>query len=625
MAFVTSLLPFEVSGYRLAIWLIGSILLSPFLVLLALITKALVTTVLRLIAVHITHSDIYDDLPCPKWPDWRAPLLGHIPKVWLSPPAVAHLDWIDEVQSNVYVYRGLFYSNRIFIADPRAVTHILSQAQCYDYPKPKQVRKFLTNILGEGILSAEGDTHKRQRKIVSPAFSVSSVRAFTPSFFKRAHQLVRTWDKIVEDTQGPDEKPFILGQSIPSARASRAREPVFDVSFWLSKVTLDIIGECGFGHDFRSLELTDSETEDDLASQMSALFKQISGARLWDFLRTYLQGQPGLQWIQYLPSKRAEQRKALYNAVMGSAQKIIAAKRAEISKESEAIGAKGEKLSKAVFDEDLNSTSISGKDLLHLIIRANMASDVKQSEKLDDEELLGQMTSFLLAGHETTSTQTTWALWALASRPQVVEQLRNEIEQVFGDRNEISHDELIEMQYLDCVSKEMLRCYSPVTSTIRHAYKDDIIPLGSSYPTKDGQRTFNSVPIQKGSEIIIPIQVLNKSKSIWGENAFEFDPSRWFPENLAQGAKDSGLPLHLATFISGPRGCVGNRFAIVEFKVLLVTLVRHFDFTTVPGWEVEARQEIVTRSKIKGQEDVGMQMPLRVARVSDRKPSLFAM
>ena len=132
MSYLTSLMPFEASGLQWTIWITATILLSPIIALLYIVTKALINTALRLIAVHITHSDLYDELPTPPWPDWRAPILGHIPKVWLSPPAAAHLQWIEELNTNVYVYRGLFYSNRIFLADSRAITHILSQTQSYN-------------------------------------------------------------------------------------------------------------------------------------------------------------------------------------------------------------------------------------------------------------------------------------------------------------------------------------------------------------------------------------------------------------------------------------------------------------------------------------------------------------
>lgn len=228
------------------------------------------------------------------------------------------------------------------------------------------------------------------------------------------------------------------------------------------------------------------------------------------------------------------------------------------------------------------------------------------------------MTSFMLAGHETTSTQTQWALYCLSKHPEVVAKMRAEIESVFGDQEEVSYDEVQDMQYLDCVTKEMHRVYAPVTSTMRTCLKDDVIPLGKSYALRDGSGTFDSVRVFKNQDLLIPLQVVNFSEPVWGPTAREFDPSRWLPENLPQSARDSGLPMHILTFLSGPRSCVGQRFAIVEFKVLLACLVRNFDFERVEGWNIEPKQEIVLRGVVTGQESVGMQMPLRVKKASAR-------
>lgn len=582
-------------------------------------------TFYRLLQVHVFGTDVYAYLPRPSLPGpWYAnPFLGHLPVIRKAPPAEAHLKWADDLGTNVYSYRLLFYRPRIMIGDVKGIMYILSQQVCYGYPKPEDSRKFLNDILGEGLVSAEGETHRRQRRVVAPAFSVSSVRTFVPSFFKHAYHLASIWEGLVDSTQGPSTVPFIRSQSHYSCKVSEKQAPVFDVSFWLGAATLDIIGETAFGHDFQCLEQSvegkeGAEGESDLANEMKAVFSQMSGLKIRDFIRIFLQTRPGLGWIRSLPSARSDLRKRLYTAFARSANKIIEEKRKQIRAEFAASGAstnEKEGFSKAAFDEEMRHSNgdSSTKDLLHLTMRANMASDTKPSEKLDDVELIGQMTTFILAGHETTSTQTQWALWCLAAHPEVVARLRAEVDEVFGDRTEVDYDELTDMTYLDCVAKEMHRCYAPVTSTVRVATRDDVIPLGQAYPTRKGE-SITSVPVKKGQDLIIPIQFINSNPAIWGPTAGQFDPSRWLPENMPSTAKDSGMPLHLLTFISGPRSCIGNRFAIAEFKVLLAVLTRKFDFERVPGWVVEGKQEIVMRASIVGQEDLGTQMPLRVKR-----------
>lgn len=81
----------------------------------------------------------------------------------------------------------------------------------------------------------------------------------------------------------------------------------------------------------------------------------------------------------------------------------------------------------------------------------------------------------VVAGHETTSTATTWALYALSLHPEVQTKLREEL--LTLDTETPDMDELKTLPYLDCVLKEVLRVYAPVVDTERMATQDDMIPL----------------------------------------------------------------------------------------------------------------------------------------------------
>ncbi|CAO1625010.1 unnamed protein product [Parajaminaea phylloscopi] len=617
---------------------------APLICVAFLFSPVLFGLVRRFVAAEILGNDLYRNIPQPPFPSvWSAPIVGHIPVIKAAEPAAAHLAWARELNSFVYVYRALFYVPRLLIADPKGVMHILSQQNAYDFPKPVETRKFLLALLGNGLVTAEGEAHKKQRKITAPAFTVSTVRAFVPVFFKHAQSLVRAVDNMIDQTEGPSLKPFLPGQSSYSAKASATHAPVIDVGYWLGKTTLDIIGEIGFGYDFKSMESVETGTsEESLSTVFSTLLSKMADTTLADFLRMYVRNNSGLGWIDRLfpQPARITQMTSLGDLVATHARAIIDAKNKQLEAEMRAIGlSEKDGFSKAVFDEDLDVKSLDGqvrsKDLLHMTMRANMATDLRASERLSDDELLGQMTSFLIAGHETTATQTLWALYVLAGHPQVVAKLRAEIEEHFGpDVDEaaggksrvptVDFDTLQNMTYLDAVCKEMMRLHSPVTATARFATKDAVIPLGRAYPTRDGKGTFDKVPVFKGQDIFIPIQVLNSSTDIWGPTAGEFDPSRWEEGNMPAAAKESGLPSQLMTFITGPRGCIGQRAAVAEFKVILSCLIREFDWHRVHGWEIERKQGIVTRAIIKGQRDVGLQMPLRVTRAKRGQQGSFS-
>ena len=96
-----------------------------------------------------------------------------------------------------------------------------------------------------------------------------------------------------------------------------------------------------------------------------------------------------------------------------------------------------------------------------------------------------QFFSFLLAGHETTSTGTTWALYALTQAPEVQRKLREELLSVSTDTP--SMDELMALPYLDMVVKEVLRLHTPVPSTVRIATKEEIIPVSEPFTDRNGE------------------------------------------------------------------------------------------------------------------------------------------
>ena len=92
---------------------------------------------------------------------------------------------------------------------------------------------------------------------------------------------------------------------------------------------------------------------------------------------------------------------------------------------------------------------------------------------------------FLVAGHETTSTATTWCLYALTQAPAVQEKLRAELLTV--DADSPTMDELNALPYLGMVVRETLRVHAPVPETIRVATKEDVVPLERPFTDRDGQ------------------------------------------------------------------------------------------------------------------------------------------
>ena len=135
--------------------------------------------------------------------------------------------------------------------------------------------------------------------------------------------------------------------------------------------------------------------------------------------------------------------------------------------------------------------------------------------------MLAQIPTFLGAGHETTSTGTAWALFALGGAPAAQTRLRAELRALAGSTDNPTMDELNALPYLDAVVRETMRVHAPVPSSIRIATRDDVIPLSTPYVDVHGQ-VHDAVRVSKGTPIFIPILAINRSKALWGEDAHEF-------------------------------------------------------------------------------------------------------
>jgi cytochrome P450 len=135
------------------------------------------------------------------------------------------------------------------------------------------------------------------------------------------------------------------------------------------------------------------------------------------------------------------------------------------------------------------------------------------------------------------------------------------------------------------ILNETLRLYPPVTAINRDA--SELHQLGS-------------VTIAPGTNVILPMSVLNQSKEIWGQDAHLFKPDRWDVKNLHTNGKNStadGLDAATAAtansvnslnnfmpFGGGNRMCLGRNLARMAVKLLLSMLLRRFSFSVSPSY-----------------------------------------
>jgi cytochrome P450 len=211
-------------------------------------------------------------------------------------------------------------------------------------------------------------------------------------------------------------------------------------------------------------------------------------------------------------------------------------------------------------------------DLLSMLMSAR---DEETGEGMTDEQLRVEVTTFLLAGQETTSLALTWTWHLLSRHPAAQRHLEDEIDTVLN-RRAPRYDDLGNLPYTRMVLEESLRLYPPAWGFSRQAIEDDVL---SGFGLPAGWLAF-----------MIPY-VLHRLPQFWPDPEV-FDPERFTAERSAARPKFTYLP-----FGAGPRQCIGNQFAMVEAQLVVATLAGTFRLHHVPGHPVEPWPLITLRPR----------------------------
>uniref|UniRef100_A0A8C3X658 unspecific monooxygenase n=1 Tax=Catagonus wagneri TaxID=51154 RepID=A0A8C3X658_9CETA len=196
-------------------------------------------------------------------------------------------------------------------------------------------------------------------------------------------------------------------------------------------------------------------------------------------------------------------------------------------------------------------------DFLQLMINSQNSKEMDVHKALSDQELVAQSIIFIFAGYEATSISLCFALYKLALHPDIQQKLQEEIDATFPDKALPSYDALAQMEYLDMVVNETLRLF-PVGSRLERTCKKDV--------------EIHGVFVPKGTVIMVPVFAIHRDPALWPE------PEVFCPERFSKKNKDTINPYTFLPFGTGPRNCIGMRFATMNMKLALVKVLQHFSF-----------------------------------------------
>ncbi|KIV95429.1 hypothetical protein PV10_03087 [Exophiala mesophila] len=391
--------------------------------------------VLTALSVFLLHWIVYGIYTVIIYPHFVSPL-RHLPGPsggsffngqWsvlvAEPSGIPPRRWANEIPNNGLIrYLHLFNRERVLVTSPKGLAEVLT-TKSYDFIKPSLLRSGIGQILGIGILFAEGDEHKAQRKNLMPAFNFRHIKELYPIFWSKSREMIQA---IKADFKPSDESKHVV-----------------EIGEWASRATLDIIGVAGLGQDFEALK----DPSNELNTIYRSIFQPNRTAQILGLLQFFI---PHVI-IRNLPFERNSQVHAASKVARDTCRRLVEQKKQRLA----------------------------NKEPMH----PDIISVALESGGFTEDQLVDNMMTFLAAGHETTASSLTWAAYVLSKHPEMQKRLREEIRSHIPslDSDNITHEILDNMPYLHAVCQEVLRLWAPVPLTLRDAAHHTTI-LGEFVP-----------------------------------------------------------------------------------------------------------------------------------------------
>jgi len=192
------------------------------------------------------------------------------------------------------------------------------------------------------------------------------------------------------------------------------------------------------------------------------------------------------------------------------------------------------------------------------------------------DDVVNESRTFMLAGQDSASVAICYTLHHLAKHEDIQEKVVQELNTVFKQSCDINMETLSEMKYLEQCIKETLRlCPS--------------IPIIMKKLTEDVKLDKHVLPA--GLNILIMPGVTHMLEHYY-PNPEKFDPDRFSTEN-----QEKLDPFAYMPFSGGPRNCIASKFALLEMKIVISTMLWHYKISLVPGYDLQLSYRVTLRAK----------------------------
>jgi len=202
------------------------------------------------------------------------------------------------------------------------------------------------------------------------------------------------------------------------------------------------------------------------------------------------------------------------------------------------------------------------------------AEDPETGARFSIEELVDQVAIIFLAGHETSASALTWALYLVAMSPDIQDRLHEEAGAVLSDR-ELEFPDIKKLRLTWNVFRETLRLYPPIGFFVREVMETQCM---------------RDKTMPKGSVVLVSPWLIQRHRVHW-DTPNIFDPDRHDRPETKESLRCAYLPFGL-----GPRVCMGAAFAMQEAVMVLASLARRYHFEPLPDHTPEPVGRVTIRS-----------------------------
>ncbi|XP_022106003.1 cytochrome P450 4V2-like isoform X2 [Acanthaster planci] len=350
-----------------------------------------------------------------------------------------------------------------------------------------------------------------------------------------------------------NEKTDILGVRLKMMTDGQ----VFDIFPFITQCSLDIICETAMGKNIHAQEDRKNEYVQAVIKMSELALERMKYPWLWPSM---------LYSILPHGKQHAECLKILHDTT----DKVIKGRYQEFVK---------------MYPRGLRNPSADEPQKKRLAFLDLLLQMKQENKSFTFDDIREEVDTFMFEGHDTTAAGVSWCLYLLGRHPEIQHRVQKELDEVFGStQGPVTSDQLQRLHYLTCVIKETLRIF-PSVPFIARVLDEDCVLGGHKIPS--------------GTNVCVLINALHRDPDVF-PNPEEFDPDRFLYQNCI-----SRHPYAYVPFSAGARNCIGQRFAMMEEKVIVSSVLRHFNIESI-----QARHEVLPISELILRPSKGIQVKL---------------